>query len=138
MTVKYTGYRIVNLRLCKTARPNAVNGFKIHSQDLKKFETLTHLPEWLFYYDFLHCSGSMLLQFYWSAWNRAHNKIELPKIIYTFKVHFTIFFVAKFFFRFFSASLLSLLSTLTWGYNWRFSTTWTESGKVNLQLDAKK
>ena len=36
MTVKYTGYRIVNLRLCKTARPNAVNGFKIHSQDLKK------------------------------------------------------------------------------------------------------
>ena len=39
MTVKYTGYRIVNLRLCKTARPNVVNGFKIHSQHLKKFET---------------------------------------------------------------------------------------------------
>ena len=34
------GYRIVNLRLCKTARPNAVNGFKIQGQDLKKkFET---------------------------------------------------------------------------------------------------
>ena len=35
MTVKYTGYGIVNLRLCKTPRPHAVCGFKIHGQDVK-------------------------------------------------------------------------------------------------------
>ena len=102
--------------------------------------TLTHLPEWLFYCDFLHCSGSLLLQFYWSAWNRADNKTASPKIIYTLKVQFTIFFVAKKFFSFFffcKPVVTSLHPNL--GIWLDLLTTWTESDKLNrLQLDANK
>ena len=85
----------------RKTRERSSSGKLIICTAIYDLSTLTHLPQWLFYYDFLHCSGSMLLQFYWSAWNRADNKTDSPKIIYTLKVQFTIFFLAKKFFSFF-------------------------------------